>query len=201
MKNNFTKGAVALLILFASCKKEESASGPGPVTPPPAETIGIDLGQKEIKYGASPISLDFDNDGTRDFLFSVTLVGDPAMGLVKRKFMASSGVKSLFAVNENEEVPCMNKGENIPLDDFNGYNWNLVLAVKLVERTENMAGEINWYGNWKGAVKKYLPFQMMINNQRHNGWVELSIDITSQKVVLHKAVYTKEAEKEIKAGE
>lgn len=201
MKNNFTKGALALLILFASCRKEDSASGPGPVIPPPSENISIDLGEKEIQYGASPVLLDFDNDGTRDFLFNVTLVGDPAMGIAKRKFMASSGVNSLFAVNENEEVPCMNKGENIPLNDFNGYNWNLVLSVQLVERWENMTGGITWHGNWKGAVKKYLPFQIMINNKRHIGWVELSIDITNQKVILHKAAYSKEPEKEIKAGE
>lgn len=199
MKNNLTTGAIALLVLFASCKKDESFNG-GPVIPP-AETITIDLGQKEIKYGGQPVLLDFDNDGARDFLFNVILVGDPAAGVDKRKFMASSGVNSLFAVNGNEEVPCMNKGENIPLENFNGYDWNLVLAVMLVERRENTAGEISWHGNWKGAVKKYLPFQIMINNQRHNGWVELTIDVINQKVVLHKAAYTKQPEKAIRAGE
>lgn len=198
MKNNFTIGAMALLTLFVSCKKEESAKGP---VVAPVEAIRIDLGQKEIEYGAAPVLLDFDNDGTRDFIFNVTLVGDPLMGVVKRKFMAGSGIQSLFAVNEQQQVPCMNKGENISLENFNGYEWNLVSAVMLVERWENMAGDITWHGNWKGAVKKYLPFQLNINNKRHNGWVELTIDIASQKVVLHKAAYTRQPEKEIKAGE
>ena len=95
----------------------------------------------------------------------------------------------------------MNKGENISLENFKGYDWNLVSAVMLVERWENATGQITWHGNWKGAVKKYLPFQIVIDSMRHTGWVELSIDIASQKVVLHRAAYTKVPEKEIKAGE
>lgn len=95
----------------------------------------------------------------------------------------------------------MNRNEIIPVENFDGYDWNLVLSVMLVERWEDVAGNITWYGNWKAAVKKYLPFQLTINNKKHNGWVELSIDITNQKVVLHKAAYTRYPEKEIKAGE
>jgi len=199
MKSNLTIGAIALIFLFSSCQKEES--GTGPVIPPPVETIQIDLEQKEIKYGAAPVLLDFDNDGTRDFIFNVVLVGDPAMGVVKRKFMAGSGVNSLFAMNVNQEVPCMSKGESIPLDNFNGYEWNLVLSALLVERWEDIPGNITWHGNWKNAVKKYLPFQMKINNKKHNGWVELSIDIANQKVILHKAAYSKKPETAIKTGE
>lgn len=198
MKNNIITGAAALLWLLASCKKEHSVSGPIVV---PVETVTVDLGQQELQYGNSPILFDFDNDGTRDFIFNVTLVGDPVLQVDKRKFMVGSGVQSLFAVNDNQEVPCMNKGEIIPLQSFNGYEWNLVQSVRLVERWENIAGDINWYGNWKGAVKKYLPFQMNINNHRHNGWLELTVDVTNQKIVLHKAAYTKLPEKEIKAGE
>ncbi len=198
MKNNFTIGAIALISLFTSCKKEESGTGP---IVPPVETIQIDLGQKEVKYGASPVLLDFDNDGTRDFIFNVVLVGDPLLGVDKRKFMAGSGINSLFAMNDNQEVPCMSKGDSIPLQNFNEYEWHLVLSARLVERWENTAGDITWHGNWKGAVKKYLPFQLNINNKKHNGWVELSIDIANQKVILHKAAYTKEPNTAIKAGE
>ncbi|HPH91030.1 MAG TPA: hypothetical protein PLZ68_09405 [Ferruginibacter sp.] len=198
MKNKITIGAIAFLSVFASCKKEESAKGP---LIPGLDTISIDLRQQEIHYGAAPVLLDFDNDGTRDFIFNVTLVGDPLLGVDKRKFMAGSGIHSLFAVNDQQQVPCMNKGENISLENFNGYDWNLVSAVMLVERWENATGQITWHGNWKGAVKKYLPFQIVIDSMRHTGWVELSIDIASQKVVLHRAAYTKEPEKEIKAGE
>lgn len=198
MKNNVIFWAMAFISLLSSCKKDGPANGPAA---PPVETIRIDLGQKEIQYGAAPVLIDLDNDGTRDLIFNVTLVGDPLSGVVKRKFMAGSGVKSLFAVNEQEQVPCMNKGENISIENFNGYHWNLVSAVMLVERWENATGQITWHGNWKGAVKKYLPIQIVINGMRHNGWVELSIDIANQKVVLHKTAFTKDPEKEIKAGE
>lgn len=198
MKKNFVIAALAILPLLLSCRKEETARAP---VVPVVETINIDLAQKEIKYGSPPVLLDFDNDGTRDFIFNVTLVGDPVLRVDKRKFMAGSGINTLFAVNASEQAPCMNKGDIIPLGNFKGYEWNLVLSVVLVERWENTAGEISWFGNWKAAVKKYLPFQININNKRHIGWVELSIDIANQKVVLHKAAYTKEPEKAIKAGE
>jgi hypothetical protein len=198
MKNNFIFWALAFLSLLSSCKKEGPANGPAV---PPVETIRIDLGQKEIQYGAAPVLIDLDNDGTRDLIFTITLVGDPLSGVVKRKFMAGSGVNSLFAVNEQQQVPCMNKGESIPLHNFNGYEWDLVSAVMLVERWENATGQITWHGNWKDAVKKYLPLQIVIDNMRHIGWVELSIDISSQKVVLHKAAFTKDPGKEIKTGD
>lgn len=198
MKINFTIGAIVFITLFASCKKEKSGSG---TVVPLVETIKIDLAQKEVKYGSAPVLLDFDKDGTRDFIFNITLVGDPVLGVDKRKFMAGSGVNALFAVNDNQEAPCMNRNDIIPLENFDGYHWNLVLSVMLVERWEDGAGNITWHGNWKAAVKKYLPFQLNINNKKHNGWLELSIDITNQKVVLHKAAYTRYPEKEIRAGE
>jgi len=197
MKKIFVLGGIALAFSFVSCKKEKP--GIAPVTPPP-ETVVIDLGNQEMRYGNGPLLLDFNKDGTRDFLFNVSLVADPVAGLDKRRFMTSSGVQSKFAVNNSEEVPCMNKGDLIGIEDFDGYKWNLVLSVRLVERSENMAGDISWYGNWKYAVQKYLPFQMIINNKPHCGWVELSIDVDQQKIILHKAAYTKQPEVAVRAG-
>lgn len=198
MKKIFVLGSIALAFSFASCKKEKSAVAP-PVTPSP-EIIMIDLEDREMEYGNGPLLLDFDKDGTRDFLFNVSLVADPIAGIDKRRFMTSSGVQSKFAVNNSEEVPCMNKGDVIGIEDFGGYQWNLVLSVRLVERWEDMSGDISWHGNWKYATKKYLPFQMIINNRPHCGWMELSIDVNQQKVILHKAAYAKQPEVAVRAG-
>ncbi|KAA9038367.1 hypothetical protein FW778_12400 [Ginsengibacter hankyongi] len=55
-------------------------------------------------------------------------------------------------------------------------------------------------GHWKNAVHKYLPYQVVENGNCYNGWMELSIDVPGEKVVLRNTAISKEANKIIKAG-
>ena len=185
-------------ILFTSCKKDEVR--PVPPAPPSAGVDYISLGEKEVLYGESPTVIDIDQDNVNDLIFSVWLVGDPIQQQDKRQFRIGSGINTSLAVNSNEQVPVMMKGANIPLSNFDGYSWFKVSSVILVQRIENINGDISWNGNWQGATKKYLSFQLIKNNQRFGGWVELSVDVVNEKLILHRLAISKEGEREINAG-
>jgi len=45
-----------------------------------------------------------------------------------------------------------------------------------------------------------LPVQVLVNNQRFNGWVELSFDMSAEKIILHKAAISKLPERGVIAG-
>jgi len=70
----------------------------------------------------------------------------------------------------------------------------------LVQKITSFTAPPVWEGHWRNAVHKYLPYQVLENNSRYNGWVEISIDVPGEKVVLHKVAISKEANKIIKAG-
>lgn len=189
----FLAAAVAALLLF-SCKKDDVVIIPQPVME------YTDLHDSVVQAGKPLSTFDFDGDGFSDLRFNVTLIGDPLLGQDKSQFRVSSGIHSKLPVNSAEHVPVMNRGDIIPLANFSGYQWWLVSSVVMVERVENTGGQIWWQGNWQGAIKKYLPFQMIKNGQRHNGWVELTVDEQGEKIILHRLAMSKEPEKEIKAG-
>jgi hypothetical protein len=199
MTNNYPAILLIVSILFSSCRKDEIKPAPTPADPA-AEMVYKDLGEKEIRFAQPPTVIDIDQDNHYDLIFSVWLVGDPILQQDKRQFRVSSGINTNLAVNAIEEVPSMVKDETIPLADFNGYNWFKVSSVILVQRIEDIDGDISWNGNWQGATKKYLPFQLLKNNQRYNGWIELSADVANEKLILHRLAICKKAEKEIKAG-
>lgn len=191
---------IAAVSFFVSCKKDKSILLPPVVVPPPAMDY-INLHDSAIEYAKPVTVIDLDGDGFSDLKFGVVLVGDPINQQDKRQYMVSSGIHSKLPVNTNGQVPVMSNGDLIPLDNFGGYNWWLVSSVLMVQRIENVNGDVSWVGPWKGAIKKYLPFQMLKNNQRHNGWVELSVDVAQQKIVLHGLALSREGEKQVKAGD
>lgn len=69
-----------------------------------------------------------------------------------------------------------------------------------MERNEFATGTILWRGNWVDKGKRYMPFQIYKNNQRYNGWIELTADKEAEKIILHRMAISKEAEKNIIAG-
>lgn len=195
MNKNFFLFAVLTAVLFTSCKKKEVE-----LPSSPAEMIYVNLNDRVVAYQQPSVILDIDNNNEIDFVFGVLLVGDPILEQDKRQFRVSSGVHTRLAVNAIEETPVKENGETVFLSSFNGYNWYEVSSIILVQRIEGMYAPIFWEGNWKTANRKYLPFQLVKNNQRYNGWLELTVDIAQEKIILHKAAYSILPEKNIRAG-
>ena len=63
-----------------------------------------------------------------------------------------------------------------------------------------MDEEVYWDGIWKRASHHFLPVQVTRNGKTYNGWMEISFDMSGDKLVLHKAGISTENDKEIKAG-
>ena len=190
--------AVAVSLLLLSCKKE---STPIPPAEPAPGMEYITIGDSVIRYGNKIILFDFDGDGFSDLKFGVVLVADPVEQKVKHQFRVASGISTKFAVSDMLGVPVMNKGEQVPLDNFNGYEWWLVSSVILMQRIEDINGAITWEGQWKGAIKKYLPFQLIKNGKPHTGWAELTVNTNEEKIILHRVALSKEPEKLVRVGE
>jgi hypothetical protein len=201
MQNKFSSLFIATLIVLSACKKDPVAPVVQPQPQPVVEMVYTNLNNREVKYQQGGVSLDVNKDGRADLYFGVLLVGDPIYTVDKRQYIIASSITTALAVNINEQIIPLNEKELIPLNDFNGNNWYVVSEIILIERNEFANGTVDWRGNWLDREKKYLPFQFLQNNKRYNGWVELTADKTGERLVLHRMAISKEAEKEVKAGE
>lgn len=203
MKNKFTIRlqvlfSVIVLLTTGSCKKHSKVPG---LPTAPASMEYFNLNNREIKSNAPGFSIDVNYDGRKDLAFTTLLVGDPINQVDKLRFLVSSNIDVNLPVNANEEIPVMSKGESIVPVNFNGYQWVELATIILVQKTISLAEPPLWDGHWKNAEHKYLPFQVFVNSKVYNGWVELSVDIAGEKIILHKAALSKEPDKIVKAGE
>jgi hypothetical protein len=83
---------------------------------------------------------------------------------------------------------------------FPAYNWYNAPAILLAQRIELLRGTIYWEGRWKNTKHRFLPFYILRNNKRYFGWIELSFNMSAQKVILHQAAVSTEPDKSVKAG-
>ncbi len=185
---------------FVSCKKETVVQPPATIPQPVVEMEYINLNNRSITINTPAAVLDVNNDGAYDLIFTVLLVGDPINKVDKSQFTVISSYYTSLPVNINEQVLSMKRSDLIPVNHFNGSNWYNASGIVLIEKNEFATGAIVWRGNWLGSVKQYLPFQVLKNNLRYNGWVELTEDKANERIILHQAAISKEAEKNIKAG-
>ncbi len=184
-------------ITFAVSCKKESVERPNPF--PGLDMSYIDLSGKEIGPGQF-VSIDLNNDNRKDIGFSTVLVGDPIAKQDKLQYTVSSDFFTSLPVDGEENAPAQNKNEIIPVGNFGNYNWYNASAVVLAQKVTPLTGDHFWTGKWKDIQHRYLPVQVLVNDKRYNGWVELSFNTEAQKTILHRAAISRKAESEIKAG-
>lgn len=184
--------------LILSCKKETAA----PALPPEDEVdmLYTSLDNREVKYQQRSITLDVNNDQRADLFFGVQLVGDHINAVDKRQYFIGSALHTSLPVNVREQIPPLNEGDIIPVGHFNGNTWYGASEIVLMELNEYANGSILWKGNWLDLGKKYLPFQILQNGRRYNGWIELTADKGGERLILHRLAISKESEKEVRAG-
>lgn len=191
---------IIIIISLTSCRKTPITI-PAPLQPKPiVEMTYTNLNNREIKYQQSGATLDVNNDNRADLFFGVQLVGDQINAVDKRQFIVVSSINTFLAVNLNEQILPLSQNDSIKLENFNGSNWYNASEIILMERNEFATGTILWRGNWVDRGKRYMPFQIYKNDQRYNGWIELTADKEAEKIILHRMAISKEAEKNIIAG-
>jgi len=185
----------ALALSLMACNKEKPPVKPPVVSHP--QMAYKDLQNQEVKYGQYQY-IDVDNDGSRDFLFNVQLVGDPVLQRDRMQFNANSGIKRNLLNNQIDESPMLNRGDTIS-KNHSGFTWweisSIVLAEKVIYNNGN-----SWEGLWKNADHKYLPIQVDKNGKLFHGWIELSFNTAEEKLILHRAAISTEEDKGILAG-
>jgi len=187
---------IIILLVFTSCRKDEIVPSP---TKDYLEMEYYDFANKEIKADAPGFSFDVNNDGRKDLNFATLLVGDPIAQVDKLQFIVSTNIGVCLPVNNNESIPCLNYGDSVLLDNFNGYQWFELSSIILMQKIISTNSYV-WEGTWKDATHKFIPYQIKDSDKRYNGWVEISADISTQKIILHKAAISKTCNKIIFAG-
>ena len=181
-------------MLISACSQKDKDPNPGPVMK------YINLNHTEAKKG-SPQRLDLDEDGTKDFTFTAFLVGDPVLKQDRLTFVATSTMDTyLLSIENTETGKRMNGGELVGLVPPSGFQWFEIALVVLTEKITPQEGPVFWRGDWKDASHHFLAVQIKKNGSRYNGWVELSMDTTGEKIILHKAAISLEPNKNVKTG-
>jgi len=190
--------AIVISLIVVSCKKEKQPHG---IPNLPETTMEyFNFNNREIKAGLSGFSVDLNHDGRKDIGFSTLLVGDPINQVDKLQFLVETNIKANLPVNADEEIPVMKVGDIVPLNDFDSYHWFELSSIMLVQKIISFTQPPIWEGHWKNAIHKYLPYQIVVADKIYCGWVELSVDIENEKVILYKAAISKQPNKTIKAG-
>src|SRR3989337_502102 len=148
-----------------------------------------DIQGQQIKMNMHS-SLDLNRDGENDISFGTLLVGDPVFGVDKHQYVVSTGINSFLPVDHDENIPVLQAGDSIPVENFKGYTWYnaaySILAQKVIGGKPSY-----WEGAWKDARHKYIPVQVKNRGLRYNGWVEISFDMVGEKIILHRASLSK----------
>lgn len=190
---------LAIPFILLACEKNKDAE---------PEMEYRDLQNRQVKYDQEGVqAIDIDNDNTADFLFVAGAVAGNGQQSITFQVSRNSQTRHrLYVLHEEAKdyyvTPALSKGDAITPKNEGGYQWEIaypgVLTVKVYVSSNN---QTTWEGPWKEAQHKYLPIQIIKNNAYHNGWIEISVDQTNEKIILHRAAFSKEAEKDVKAGE
>lgn len=183
-----------IVLIMGACRKSSPIDKPEPTHPVMQYK---DLQNAEVKNGKF-VTVDLDDDHYTDFSFGVLLVGDPLLQRDRLQFYVGSNEDRNLLNNENDESPMLNRLELVK-SHHTGYTWYEISFIVLAEKITTTSSTY-WQGIWKDANHKYLPLQLNKNDKIYNGWIELSFDSAAQKLVLHKAAFSTEENKEVKAG-
>lgn len=200
MKQMMTLALIGSALLFSCTKDPVVQPGPEPVPPVNPAMRYIDFDDYSVNYYNRALVMDLDEDGYFDAFFDVQLVGDPIQQIDKMQWLLVTDIHVRLAMNAQEESPVKRRSDVLPLDDFDGYEWYGLTELNLFERVETVTGNFFWRGNWRQAVRQYLPVQIVKDGKRYNGWFEITADTPGERLIVHRAAISKEPEKPVRAG-
>jgi len=161
--------------------------------------VYTNLSGQSIAFGQS-ISIDLDKNGRTDIWFMTEQVAYDFNTKVKNSYLVVSGTQcNLAADTITETTPHLERGANITQHNLPGHSWYNVLSFTLMQKVTAANGTY-WEGNWLNVNHKYLPIQVTSGAQLYTGWIEISTDTMSERVILHRAALCRVAQKSIQAG-
>jgi hypothetical protein len=185
-----------LTIGMFSCQDKDELPPP-PKNEPEVPMRYTDLNNREVKHELGQ-GIDADNDGRNDFVFYVLPIGDPIFKQDKYRFLVQSNLDCYLFVDDNNNSPVLDKGSIVKKNNIPPHEWFDVSEVYLGQKVINDNGSIHWEGPWKDMIHKHIAIQLRKPEGIFNGWIEFSFDSAAEKIVLHKAALSKEADKDVK---
>lgn len=159
-----------------------------------------DLHNETIYTGGLTI-IDINDDGIPDFRFVEWEYASPGDNAMKQEFFIFTYEHSFTLTDDVSFTTVREKSASIKTAAPEGFEWANVSNVILVRNIKNAGtGSHTWYGNWLNVQHKFLPVQITVQNKIHTGWIEISLDTTTPKLILHKAAWSKEPDTDIIAG-
>jgi hypothetical protein len=191
---------LAFVVIASACEKDKNKDNDNPGQHP-AMTY-VDLQNREIRLNQEAV-FDLDGDDRLDVAFLVYHIGDPVEQKEKTRFtILGSAIVSFLTKDENDQSysPVKNTNDVIHIANELPYEWWGASETSLAQKTEPQGQPAYWEGNWKNASHKFFPIQFVKMNKRYAGWIELSFDMQAEKLVLHRAAFSKVADTDILAG-
>ena len=185
----------AIVVSLTSCEKEKENS------PSHTPMTYTDLSGSVINI-TTPAGIDISGDGVSDAWFEIWHTREDAQNRDVHRFTVSSGEKSKLLVNPEDATPIITEGTIIKNTANAGYEWEAPASIELAKRilVSNTAAP-TWEGAWKDVQRKFLAVQVNQNGGIYNGWIELSFDKAVEKIILYRSAISKEAGKEVMAGQ
>lgn len=187
---------LTVVTLFAGCQKERDKNPGDPETHPPMTYT--DLNDAQLQFGGSK-SLDIDANGSVDFHFHTLYVGDALLRRDRKQYYITSGIGVNLLNDANDQSPVLQKGDGVKRI-HPGYDWWQISSIVLAEKIIPEGAAEFWQGNWKNVSHKYIPVQLMKDEKPYHGWIEVSFDTFTEKLLLHRAGICALPDVEIKAG-
>lgn len=167
---------------FVSCQEVEQL---------PAAINYVNLNDATASQAKS-FSLDIDQDGDTEFLFTTVLAAD-ATGDLRQFVISPARENQVFEIAGR--VGVLEAGQEIA--PGNPFDKNVQPMV--VKRISNTA--TSWSGDWKDADNRFVGIRFKLNDQGyHYGWIRVSFDKEAERMVIHDFAYRTTVDSKIAAG-
>jgi hypothetical protein len=195
MKQSFY--LLGLILLLAACKKNPPVEVPVPAPAP--QMIYKDFHDSVIRFNRAA-TFDLDGTGSWDVVFTTQLTGDPLSQQDKWQWLVNSSFDASLPVNVEEQIAVMQKGDEINATNPAGYNWYNASSILLAQKIIGMNAPAYWDGLWKDASHRYIAIQINKNNAMYYGWIEVSFNAATDRLIVHRSGVSQEGGKAVKAG-
>jgi hypothetical protein len=141
---------------------------------------------------AKSFSLDIDMDGDTEYLFTTVLTAD-ATGDLRQFVVSPARENQVFEIARR--VGVLESGQEIA--PGNPFDKNVQpMAVKRITNTAT-----SWSGDWKDVSNKYIGIRFKIRDKGYYyGWIRVSFDKETERIVIHDFAYKIAENSGIKAG-
>lgn len=171
-----------VLLSFMSCQDEDSM---------PSEVRYVNLNNATASQHKS-YSLDIDEDGDSEFLFTTVLAADQ-LGDYRHFVIVPTRANQVFEIAGR--VGVLELGQEISLG--NPFEKNVEPMV--IKRISDSA--TGWSGDWKDVSNRFVGIRFRLRDQEYfYGWIRVSFDKMTEQFIVHDFAYRTTVDREISAG-